>query len=176
LATPVLILAGYMGGGKTSVGRAAAALLGWPFVDLDDEIERSVKGSISEVFANKGEGHFRALEMNALSSVLKEGARSEGLVLALGGGTLTNPEAVQLAKNVGVVIYLQLDAETAWERVVSTDRPLAKDEAKFKELLAQRVEIYEKAADVVVDARRMTIEELAEAVAGVGREIIRDAK
>ncbi len=124
---PVLVLTGFMGSGKTTVGSKVADLLGWSFVDLDEEIVKAEGISIPEVFASKGEAAFRARECEVLGSLLGEGAPGAGLVLALGGGTLESSAAVALVKGRGGVVYLEVDAAAAWARVEESGRPLARE-------------------------------------------------
>src|SRR4051794_27480977 len=81
----LIVLTGFMGSGKSSVGRALAMLLGWPFLDLDSEIERREKRRIRHIFRDHGEVHFREKEGHALRAVLADAPRP--LVLATGGGT-----------------------------------------------------------------------------------------
>jgi len=161
----VVILSGFMGSGKTSVGLAAAQRLGWAFVDLDAEIERQERISIPDIFSARGETYFRKVESDTLQAVVRAGHLSPGMVLALGGGTLTNPAAVQLAKSVGYLVYLQVDIGVAWERVAASSRPLAGDKHDFAELFEQRVMIYENTADLILPVCEKTVEELAEDVA-----------
>ena len=92
-----LALTGFMGSGKTAVGGRVADLLGWRFVDLDEEIARIEGSSIPEFFASKGEAAFRARECELLDSLLRDDAGDTGLVLALGGGVLESPAAVAVA-------------------------------------------------------------------------------
>lgn len=171
---PVVALTGFMGSGKSSVGAAAAALLDWSFVDLDAEVERSLGASISDVFSTKGEEYFRRAELDTLRSVLGDRSFPSGLVLALGGGTLMSPEAVDLVRDAGTVTYLQLDSTTAWERVKASDRPLARDKDAFGALFASRAHLYEGSADAVVAVEQKTVDHLAQEVATLARRLTRE--
>jgi shikimate kinase len=171
---PVVALTGFMGSGKSSVGVAAAALLGWSFVDLDVEVERSLGATVADVFSTKGEEFFRKAELDTLRSVLGDRRFPSGLVLALGGGTLMSSEAADLVREAGAVIYLQLDPTTAWERVKASDRPLAQDEDAFWALFASRAHFYEGSADAVVAVGQKSVDHLAQEVATLARRLTRE--
>jgi shikimate kinase / 3-dehydroquinate synthase len=123
-----LALIGFMGAGKTSVGREVARRTGRPFVDTDAEIEAR-HGSISELF-QRGEEEFRRLEAAVVEEVL---GRAEPSVIALGGGAF---EAARSDR--ALAVWLQVDVSTAWERSRRSSRPLAQDETRFRELFARR--------------------------------------
>ena len=171
---PVVALTGFMGSGKTSVGAAAAALLDWSFIDLDSEIERALGVSIPEVFSQKGEEAFRRAELETLRSIL-DGRSSGGVLLALGGGTLIDPEAARVVKDAGVVIYLCVDPATAWRRVAESDRPLAADKTSFETLFGRRTGVYEDVADAVVTVGQKSIGELAGEIAVLTRELTKQS-
>lgn len=157
-----------MGSGKTSVGRQVARLLGWDFLDLDDEIAVTAGETIPRLFALEGEAGFRRRERDTLSAVLA-GPQERGLVLALGGGTILNAEARPLLCDRALLVYLEIDAETAWERVSGSDRPLARDEETFRRLLEHRRPAYEAAADVTLNAGGKTVAEIARELADIAR-------
>ena len=172
---PLVALTGFMGSGKTSVGAAAAALLDWSFIDLDSEIERALGVSIPEVFSQKGEEAFRRAELETLRSILLDGRSSGGVLLALGGGTLIDPEAARVVKDAGVVIYLCVDPATAWRRVAESDRPLAADKTSFETLFGRRTGVYEDVADAVVTVDQKSIGELAGEIAVLTRELTKQS-
>jgi len=136
-------LIGFMGTGKTAVGRRLARLLGWEFVDTDTEIERLTGKSIPRIFAEDGEVRFRS-EENLLCRRLKERSR---VVIATGGGMVLNPENVALLGEDGVFVKLYADPEVIVERVRAKKkrRPLLKGklEERVQELLAQRAGAYD---------------------------------
>lgn len=164
-----LFLIGYRGCGKTSVGRALAALLGWPWLDADVELERRAGKSIKQIFADAGEIAFRDLE----SAVVADLARCDRHVLALGGGAVVREENRQALAGRGKVIWLMASPETLLARIsadpaTGARRPNLTGQgglAEIRELLAQREPIYKAAADLVVDAERLNPEQLARQIA-----------
>ncbi len=109
-----------MGSGKSVVGALVAYRAGAPFFDLDFMIESEAGMTIAEIFANRGEDAFRALESRLLPSTLRDGA-----VVALGGGTATDDANWQLIRERATSVYLELPFETVWERIGrSQNRPL----------------------------------------------------
>jgi len=132
-------LVGFMGAGKTSVGRALAAQLGWSFVDLDSEIERSQRMAIRDIFQKSGEANFRRLEGEHLKTL---SARPHA-VIALGGGATIDPQNRLVIESTGTSVWLSVTFETASRRV-STDgsRPLFKDPVHAEQLYEERLPIY----------------------------------
>ena len=118
-----VVFTGFMGAGKTSIGRRLADDMKIPFVDLDERIVQIAGCPISEIFSKDGEETFRRMEHDVLKVVL-EAPGSE--VISLGGGVLTQEENRKLlSESKALVIYLQADADTIWERVKDdTTRPL----------------------------------------------------
>jgi shikimate kinase len=121
-----VVLVGMMGVGKSSVGKRLATMLHWPFVDADDEIERSAQMSIPEIFAQFGEAYFRDGERRVIARLLQEdGAHS---VLATGGGAFCNAATRQLILDRGIAVWLDSDVDTLVERTARKDnRPLLRD-------------------------------------------------
>ena len=155
-----IFLTGFMGAGKTSVGRRLAARLGWPFIDLDDEIEKVAGESVREIFDHVGEGRFRELE----GGVLAEAMRQDPVVVATGGGTLTFPRNLAAARAAGLVVWLNPEFATLTRRVGGRgkeDRPLFRDEATVLALYRERLLAY-ALADLKVDvAPGESVEEVA---------------
>lgn len=144
-----LVLTGFMGSGKTTVGREVAARLGWPFVDLDEEIEGSTGRSVREIFESSGEAAFRVLEREALHRALA----ADPLVLAAGGGTLADPENLRAASAGGLVAWLHPAFDTIVRRVGGRgkeDRPMFRDEASALALYRERLPAY-AASDVTIE-------------------------
>jgi 3-dehydroquinate synthetase len=131
-----------MGSGKSTAARAVGG------IDADDLVETRAGKSIPEIFREGGEGAFRALE-------------EEAVILALGGGAVTSPR-VRDALEDTLTIWLDVDVDTCWERVRTSDRPLAQDEAEFRRLYAERRSLYAEVADVVA----RDVDDVALAAAG----------
>ncbi len=139
-----LILVGFMGAGKTSVGRALAAMLGWTFEDLDDRIERRMRRTVPEIFHNDGEAAFRRAEHAALQESLHE-LRTNHRIIALGGGAFVRKQNVNLIEAAGLAtVFLDASGEELWRRCCEqsagerVERPLLGDLESFRELYAAR--------------------------------------
>lgn len=147
-----LVLVGFMGSGKTTVGRLLAARLGWHFCDLDDRIEAAAGAPITTIFAQSGEAAFRRIEHEVLELALTEMAKPRRVVLALGGGTVVQPENQQLLRQAGAVsVFLQIPIEVLLLRCARmTHRPLFRDEASFRALYEYRLPFYRQAQHTVV--------------------------
>jgi len=128
-----VVLVGMMGVGKSTVGRKLAQLLGLPFVDADDEIERAAQMSVSEIFERFGEAHFRDGERRVIARLMESGPS----VLATGGGAFVQPETRALILDRGIAVWLDSDVETLLGRVTRRDtRPLLRD-GDPREILAR---------------------------------------
>src|ERR1039457_5199609 len=143
--TPGIYLVGFMGSGKSTIGRLLAERIGWHFVDLDEEIEAAERMSILEIFETRGEAEVR----RGGGAKLREHVRAiEGgrpAVLALGGGAIVQPENYALLENNGVTIWLDCPLETVRRRVEpASHRPLARDPVSFAQLYETRRQISEE--------------------------------
>jgi shikimate kinase len=137
-----------MGSGKTTVGILLARQLAWRFEDLDARIEESAGLNISAIFERRGEAAFREIEREQLEKSLGRVAESgEPIVLALGGGTYAQPEIVERLRESGaVVIWLDCPVNLLLARCATmNNRPLFRDEASFRSLLAARLPFYQQA-------------------------------
>lgn len=143
-----LVFAGFMGAGKSSAARAAAAALGREAIDADAELERELGEPIESFFEREGEAAFRAREEQLAPGLL---ARAGGRPVALGGGAVGS-ERVREALREATVVYLEVDAATAWERAAGEGRPLARDRAAFERLHGERRALYESVADAILPA------------------------
>jgi shikimate kinase/3-dehydroquinate synthase len=141
-----VVVVGFMGAGKTTLGRELATRLGRPFLDLDHAIEERSGKTIPELFAERGEPEFRRIETHALQVAL---AQPEPAVVAVGGGAVTTPENREALRDA-LTLLRDVDLRTAWIRVRHSSRPLAQDEARFRELYAERQPLYREVADAVV--------------------------
>ncbi len=152
-----IYLVGFMGSGKSSVGRELAARLGYSFADLDNEIERSQKISVQGIFRQFGEGRFRQLEHEFLERL----SRRPHVVIALGGGATLDPENQRIVDATGVTVWLQVLFDTAAARVVMDGtRPLFKNPAQARTLFESRLPIY-RLAKVHITADHGTPLEIA---------------
>jgi len=150
--TPGIYLVGFMGCGKSTIGRALADELGWSFFDLDAEIESSASSSIGDIFDRQGEHVFRALEAAALARRVKAVQSGRPQVIALGGGAIMNDKNFELVSNHGVVIWLDAPFELIERRVAAeSHRPLGRDLEKLRELFDVRCPRY-ALADFRVEA------------------------
>lgn len=162
--TPGLYLVGFMGSGKTTIGRLLADRLGWDFVDLDQEIEAEQHCSIARIFEEHGEQRFRHIETEAIRRRAKMVRGGYPMVVALGGGAFLRDENYQLLEDHGVTIWLDCPLEMARRRCGdSTDRPLARDAAQFAALYRARRPGYAR-ADYRVE---VTSDEPEETVAAI---------
>lgn len=157
-----IYLSGFMASGKSTVGPKAASRLGQPFLDLDRLITAHAGRSIPTIFAEDGEEHFRALE----TEMLHRTTETDDLVVALGGGALVSDDNRALAKDQGLVCYLEATVDTLLERVADDDtrRPLLEDDTgtrlphkqqrrRIEEMLNERRASYE-AAHYTLDAEQ----------------------
>ncbi len=140
-----MAIVGYMGSGKTTVGRLLARRTNRDFVDLDAEIVRNAGRSIPEIFAEGGEGRFRDLEHTALVEAL---ARERSCVVACGGGVVIRPENRAALRDTPTV-FLREDIHVLYARTRGAGRPLrAHTEEAFGRRYAERLPLYREAADV----------------------------
>jgi shikimate kinase len=161
-----VFLVGFMGAGKTSVGRSLGRRLGWSFEDLDDRIQTRAGRSILEIFRDLGETEFRRLETTSLRELLSELAAGPRVV-ALGGGAFAQPENGELLERAGVhVIFLDGPADELFRRCEQEqrDRPLLLDAKQFRELYEQRRAFYQTAS-CRIDTTGKNIDEVAAEVA-----------
>jgi shikimate kinase / 3-dehydroquinate synthase len=166
---PFVILTGFMGCGKSSIGGRVAELLDWEFVDLDEVLVSAEGKPIADFFAEHGEPAFRRRECELLGEMLERACPAQGCVVALGGGTLESPRARELVTAQGGVVYLEIEAHQAWQRARDTGRPLAADEETFHALLARRRAVYEEAADWVLPVEHLTVEDLSREIVNLVR-------
>jgi len=167
-AQPNLLLVGFMGTGKSTLGRLLARRWGRPFVDTDEAVERLAGKSIPEIFAQEGESAFRALERQVVESHLP----ASGSVIACGGGLVVPEGMGALVASKGVVVTLFASAESILRRTEKRGhRPLlegADPEARIRELLAAREKAY-LACGIAVFTDGRTLQQMAEAVERIYR-------
>ena len=144
--TPGIYIVGFMGSGKTTVGRLLADELGWRFADLDDDIEHSQHKSIAQIFETHGEDEFRRIEHEAIQQRIRSIQRGTPTVLALGGGAFTRKENIDLLQDNGVTVWIDADYDIVRRRVQGSEhRPLARDPERFERLYRERRTFYEQA-------------------------------
>lgn len=159
-----------MGSGKTCTGRSLAELLGWDFVDLDEEIERREQTPIRQLFGDIGELAFRSLEHATLRHCLSQSSRP--MILALGGGAYIQPDNAELLHTShALTVFLETPLEEMLTRCGVEDapdpenpRPLAADKAEFRRLYEQRLPSY-RAAEFTVATAGKTVEAVAREIA-----------
>lgn len=138
-------LTGFMGSGKTTLGRRLARALDRRFVDVDRELEARLGLSVEEMFATHGEAWFREREADLTTELLSD---PEPTVLALGGGAVMAHTTQAALRLRAVTAHLDVPVAEAWRRVAGSDRPLAKDESAFVSLYKERLPVYRSCADV----------------------------
>jgi shikimate kinase len=145
-----IVLTGFMGTGKTVVGRELSRILGWKIIDVDDEIVKAQAMTINEIFSRFGEERFRDIETEMIRKV----AHSRNVIISTGGGAVLRQENMDLLRENGVIICLWAEPEAVLRRTGSSDeRPLLRVDdplGKIKELLEYRRPFYEK-ADIMID-------------------------
>ena len=151
ITTRTLYLVGFMGCGKTTVGRLLAQRMAWKFVDLDQLIEESEGATVAEIFARAGEAAFRRREQDLLRRIVQKGPAAGGRVVALGGGTIAQPANLELLQRApAITIWLQCPVDQLLMRVaLMPNRPLFRDEASFRRLYEERLPYYQRAAFAV---------------------------
>ena len=156
-----VILIGFMGSGKTTVGIRLSYRLRKPVIDTDKEIEREEKRSISDIFATDGETYFRDKETACLKKLVKNGGNQ---IISAGGGLPLREENRVLLHKLGQVFYLKASPRTIYERLKhDTTRPLLQVEdpqSKIRTLLDERDAYYRDAADVIVDVDGKDFEQI----------------
>lgn len=156
-------MVGFMGTGKTAVGKELAKRKNWQFVDLDELIECRQGRSITDIFAKEGEPYFRKLEKEAL----KEIAEEDNFVAACGGGIVINPDNIKLMKKTGKMICLAAKPDVILERTRKfKHRPLLQVDnpaGKIEELLKIRAPYYAQ-ADKTIDTSKLSVKEVAEKI------------
>ncbi|MDD4954707.1 MAG: shikimate kinase [Candidatus Omnitrophica bacterium] len=161
-----IYLVGFMGTGKTTAGKILADRLKRKFIEMDEVIEKEEKKSIPEIFAKKGEQHFRTLENNLLKKISKE----TDLVVSCGGGLICNQENLKILKESGVVFNLTAKPKEIYERTKKyTNRPLLNvnnPEEKIEELVKKRNPYYSKAHHTI-DTSAISALEVAEKIIGL---------
>lgn len=160
-----IVLIGFMGSGKTTVGIRLSYRLRKTIEDTDKLIERREKRTIREIFAQDGEEYFRKMETEMLREA---GLKMKNQIVSVGGGTPVKAENRELLKQLGTVIYFRVKPETVYNRLKhDTTRPLLQCEnplARITELLEQRKEAYESCADIIIDVDELSMQQVVDRV------------
>ncbi|HOD36537.1 MAG TPA: shikimate kinase [Syntrophales bacterium] len=168
-----IVLIGYRASGKTTVGRRLSALLGIPFRDTDEMIRQRTGKSVRQIVAEGGWPAFRDVEKTVVAGL----SGLDGVVIALGGGAVTEKENVEAVKRKGLVIWLQADETSILERM---GRETAGDEQRpplrgggmaeeVREMLAERTAVYRAHADLAVDTTGRSVEQIVVEIMSVIR-------
>ncbi|MGA2635087.1 MAG: shikimate kinase [Terracidiphilus sp.] len=169
-ATPLrrIVLTGFMGSGKTTVGPLLARRLGWSFVDVDDVIEAEAGAPISELFARNGEAQFRDREHATIARL----AANDALILALGGGAIEHSATRSLLLTVPgtILVHLEVELTTALARCQGTEhlRPILADHANLASRYHNRLPLY-RTAHVSISVDALTPEQVVEAILQAAR-------
>lgn len=165
-----VILVGFMGAGKTTIGRELGRLLGWEFVDLDDVIVTNAGKSVVQIFQEEGEASFRHREKSALVAILGT-AREQSTVIALGGGAFVQPdntEVISRSRIPSVFLDAEIDTLLLRCRAERKVRPLAQNENQFRQLYEERRSAYMKADHRVYTGKKAVREIVQEIVSWLG--------
>jgi shikimate kinase len=159
-----IVLIGFMGAGKSSVGRTLVRMTGLLRFDTDEMVVARFGITVAEIFDTHGEEVFREAETEALRKL----AGKRGAIITTGGGILLRPENADEVRQLGTVVHLEADEETLFRRINRrTTRPLLRTEnprATLTELLRTRLPLYRAAADIEVDTSRLTHDEVAKTI------------
>jgi shikimate kinase len=165
-----VFLVGFMGAGKSSVGRVLGQRLNWVFEDLDDRIERRTGRRIADIFRDSGEDDFRQAEHEALQEILLELRGGVARIVALGGGAFVQEKNARLLATEGATtLFLDAPVDELWDRCcrqaneLGTERPLLRSRDQFRELHKQRSKKY-SAASVRFETAAQTVEEIADEI------------
>ncbi len=162
--TPGLFLVGFMASGKSTVGRALAGEIGWPFVDIDSEIEQAQGRTIAQLFNERGEKVFRDLETETIRAYVSRIRCGAPSVVALGGGAFVQPQNWDLISESGVTLWLDCPFETLCSRLeLDTARPLANDRSNLAQLFENRRKFYGR-ADYRVEVTSSKVSDVVESI------------
>lgn len=160
-----VVLIGFMGCGKSTMGIRLSYRLQYILEDTDKLIETKAGMTISEIFAREGEESFRQMETQLLQALVEKKGRR---VYSVGGGTPVRAANRPLLKKLGTVVYLRTRPETVYERLKNdTTRPLLQGEdplGRIRSLMAERESAYAETADVILDVDEMTADQVVESI------------
>lgn len=155
-----IVLIGFMGCGKTTIGEKLAYKLNYNFVDSDKQLQKEAGTNINDIFKLYGENYFRQLENSIISSI----AKLKKQVIATGGGIIKNENNIRLLKKSGIILYLKASPEHIYNNIKNdTSRPLLQCEDKFgkiKELLNERENLYQIYCDIIIEVSNHSIDNI----------------
>ncbi|MBE6022420.1 MAG: shikimate kinase [Cellulosilyticum sp.] len=155
-----ICLIGFMGSGKTTIGKELKEMLGKKWIDLDEYIEIQEGKKISDIFEQKGESYFRELEHIYLKQLINEGVE----IISTGGGIITTPKNSEMLQKT-CSIYLEYPFDVLYQRIEGdNNRPLATSYEALKTRFLNRLDLYEKAAQVKINCRDKSINEIAQEI------------
>jgi len=159
-----IILCGFMGCGKSTIGKAISKKIKYEFIDSDEFIEKHEKMTIPEIFEKFGEDYFRNKETDSISKISK----LDHCVVSLGGGAVLNKENAKVLKTSGKLFFLNISAQEVYNRLKNdASRPLLQTDDKLtaiSSLLSKRLPIYNEVADVIIDVDGKTVDEISEEI------------
>lgn len=160
-----IVLVGYMGSGKTTIGIRLSYRMKQTLLDTDKEIEREQKRSISAIFSEDGEEAFRQMETEYLKKLVSE---KQAHIISTGGGMVLREENRRLLKEIGTVIFLRATPETIWNRLkADTTRPLLQTEdpkTRIREMIHNRNAAYEASAHAIIDVDNLDYEQIMDKI------------
>lgn len=156
-----IVLVGFMGSGKTTVGKELAKMLAMDQIDIDKVIEDRTKMTISQIFETHGEPYFRELEFKTVEEMSQH---KNIIIFCSGGGTVLNEKNVDNLRKNGVIIWLKASPEAIYKRVCEENtRPLLKNGMtleRIESILNSRMALYENAADITVDTDEKSVQDI----------------
>ena len=161
-----IVLIGFMGSGKSTIGKRLSQLINKKFLDIDERIQHNSKMTIQEIFQNFGEPFFRSKEHD----LVKELDYHSNLVVATGGGIVLDQRNMVLLSRSGFIVYLKCNFDTIVQRVkAENNRPLFTLEnlTEFENLFASRIRLYEESAHFTIEVKGKTIDQLSAEIAQV---------
>ncbi len=157
-----IVLIGFMGCGKSTIGRALSEKTGFRFMDTDQLIEHTAGMTIPHIFLKYGEQYFRMLEYKIIRAI----SENPHQIIATGGGIIKNPDNIQMLAQQGSIIYLKTSPEQIFSNIQYDEtRPLLQGENKIEKirlLLTERIPLYEKYQDYTVDVTNLSVEEVVD--------------
>jgi shikimate kinase len=173
LPLKALFLTGFMGAGKTTIGRELASALNSRFFDLDEQIESQAGQTVAQIFSTHGEPHFRHLEHQALERIVCSLTSSALCVVALGGGTIVQPtNSSLLAASESPVVFLDAPVHDLYSRCARVqNRPLLRDQAEFYALYSRRLRFYRQAQVHVATSQKSSSQVAREIISALQIEV-----